>query len=36
MTKNSIVPKMVKEMGFTLKEIYSMVIEDAMERHIAT
>jgi len=33
MTKNSIVPKMLTEMGFTLKEMYSMVIEDAVIRH---
>jgi len=33
MTKNSIVPKMVTEMGFTLREMYSMVIEDAVIRH---
>lgn len=36
MTKNSIVPKMVMEMGLSLKELYSMVIEDSVIRHKGT
>lgn len=31
LTKESIVPKMAREMGFTLTELFTMMVEDAME-----
>ena len=32
MTQKSIIPKQVETMGLSIKELYTMVIEDAIER----
>jgi D-alanine-D-alanine ligase len=36
MTKNSIVPKMAGVMGIALGDLYAMLVEDAVYRHIGT